>query len=276
MLAGQVMRKVETLDLESLRAFAPMLVELRFHERPGVVDRLNTVFKRKLHAYKAPDLVLYCGLSLLLCDVMKTTTLALWLLRLADMEIPITLMPSGGSGGGATWRDVPADARRVTANLEALKLAEMCLRHERSSTLATLPPKALHLLSLARETPLEPPEDYEMLELPFVFAEPKRLLQEAGLLLHPTLYGPYLLELSDPLGRVAVEWDASWTLYPPWRRARHKEYVTRKHAHLRAEGWRLLCLPLAEFQALEGREARAEHLRRFAERHDLGYLRFSA
>merc|ERR1712232_1315553 len=94
---------------------------------------------------------------------------------------------------------------RIARNLELLKITEFCLRHERPSTFATLPPRALHVLSEARDAPLEPPESYEMLELPFVFAELGRLFRSAGFLLHPTIYGPYLLELADPLGRVAVE-----------------------------------------------------------------------
>merc|ERR1712187_886766 len=110
-------------------------------------------------------------------------------------------------------------AHRAAANLEALKLAELCLRHERTPALMSLPPMARHLLTLAQETPWEPPEDYPVLESPFVFAELGRLCRAEGLLLHPSLHGPYFLELSDPLGRVALEWDASWQLYRPWQQA---------------------------------------------------------
>lgn len=34
--------------------------------------------------------------------------------------------------------------------------------------------------------------------------------------LHPCLYGPFLLELSDPLTQVVVEWDKPWLLGPPY------------------------------------------------------------
>lgn len=34
--------------------------------------------------------------------------------------------------------------------------------------------------------------------------------------LHPSVYGPFLLELSDPLSRVVVEWDMPWLLVPSW------------------------------------------------------------
>lgn len=34
--------------------------------------------------------------------------------------------------------------------------------------------------------------------------------------LHPSMYGPFLLELADPLSRTTVEWDTPWLLCPPW------------------------------------------------------------
>eukprot|EP00929_Paragymnodinium_shiwhaense_P086589 TRINITY_DN47091_c0_g1_i1.p1 TRINITY_DN47091_c0_g1~~TRINITY_DN47091_c0_g1_i1.p1 ORF type:complete len:670 (+),score=153.30 TRINITY_DN47091_c0_g1_i1:133-2142(+) len=163
-----------------------------------------------------------------------------------------------------------------TECLQGLKVVELTLRHERPSVLAVLPAKALRILEEARATPLEPPEHHKMLELPFVFNELARGFRKIGLLLHPTIEGPYLLELADPLGRVVVEWDANWLLYPPWRRREHELFVRRKHLHLRAEGWKVICLPLQEFQALETPEAKVEFLQRVVEKEDLGYLQASS
>lgn len=276
-LVGQAMRRVDSLDLESLRLFVPMLVEVRFHQRPGVISRLNTVFKRKLHTYRTPDLLLQAGLTLLLYDVLKATTVALWFRRLEELRLPLT------PGGAEIWQAEAgrtlgplADAGRDAKNLAALKLAELCLRHERGALRAALPPQVLRLLGAARSTPLEPPEGLELPELPHALGELVRLARRAGLLLHPFLWGPYLLELADPLGRVVVEWDSSWTLYPPWRRAEHREFVRRKHVHLIAEGWRVVCVPLLEFQALGHPEEKLAYFHAFIKKQGLEHLRLTA
>lgn len=272
-LVAQVLKDVEDLDTESWRAFVPMLVEQRLHERPGVVHSLNKVYKQKVFCYKNPDLLLRSGLPLVLKDLMKTTTLVIWLLRLHELRVPITAsmaMSAAQSGFTASGLDA---AWRAARNLESLKVAELYLRHERPEMLAVLPPGAQHLLTVARRTPLDPPEDFEILELPFVFASLGRLFRRLGYVLHPTIYGPYLLELADPLGRLVVEWDSNWALYPPWRRQAHEDFVRRKHLLLRAEGWRVLCVPLAAFQALPDRAARLDFARRFAGEQGLEHLR---
>merc|ERR1712232_832222 len=150
----------------------------------------------------------------------------MWLCRLHKLQIPFTYAPPGEDGATVGEELKPrsifrgrgqTDAHRVTENLIKLKLTEMCLRHERSSVFGLLRPEALNLLDTARRIPLEPPAKYQMPEFPFVFAELGCLFRAVGLFLHPTLYGPYRLDLTDPVGRVVVEWDASWRLYPLWR-----------------------------------------------------------
>lgn len=192
--------------------------------------------------------------------------------NMPDLEDVRSLRAREAREARALATATPADARRVALNLEALKLAELCLRHERPEAMQVLPPRCLRLLAAARNTPLEPPEDHQLPELPFVLAELGRLLRLRGLLLHPTIYGPYLLELADPLGRVVVEWDANWALYPPWRQAQHSDYVRRKHLHLKAEGWKVLCVPLAEFQTKQGKEGKLEFLGSFIRLHRLDHL----
>eukprot|EP00442_Polarella_glacialis_P052694 CAMPEP_0115164804 /NCGR_PEP_ID=MMETSP0227-20121206/73234_1 /TAXON_ID=89957 /ORGANISM="Polarella glacialis, Strain CCMP 1383" /LENGTH=602 /DNA_ID=CAMNT_0002577193 /DNA_START=237 /DNA_END=2047 /DNA_ORIENTATION=- len=321
-LVGQVVKNMKELDAECLGRFVPMLVEAKFHERPGVVNALNGVYKRKLkHVnFDDPDLILHSGLPLLLYDLMKTSLLTKWLERLQQLQLPLTTgaMPRkpfteaseaaqlegaspetveqdpmaglsdmpwaasefpGPSAKAPQARQkslLPADALRAAKNLEALKLAELCLRHERPSTLQSLSPRASRLLATARQMSLEPPEDLQLPELPHVFGELGRLFRASGVLLHPTVYGPYLLELSDPLGRVVVEWDTNWSLYPPWRRVRHEQYVKRKHKHLKAEGWKVHCVPQAEFAALTGKEAKISFLLDFVSKHRLEYLRLEA
>lgn len=275
MLVSDIMRGAKDLDAASFADFVPMLVEHRIHERRGVVGTLNARFKHKVFNYKMPDLLLQAGLPMLQQDLMKTVTIGLWLSRLHELRLPITAamaavaepLPGGRDEVGppteAVW------ARRATDNLERLKRVELCLRHERDPVVvAALPLKARHLLTVAQQTPLQPPDDYSMLELPFVFGELSVLLRKLGILLHPTIFGPYLLELADPLGRIVVEWDTTWVLYPPYRQKSHKDFVQRKHLHLRAEGWQVVCLPLAEFRALE-RGQRLEWVRRAAEARSL-------
>ena len=111
-----------------------------------------------------------------------------------------------------------------------------------------------------------------MPELPHVYAGLSKLFRKLGVLLHPTTCGPYLLELADPLGQLVVEWDSSWTLYPPWRQDRHREFVQRKHFHLRAEGWKLIVIPLDTFSALSSDE-KLSFLDTFCNEQKLNYLR---
>lgn len=271
-LVGQVMEHVASLDSAAFRDFVPMVLELNFHQRAGVVDKLNTAYKRKLHGWRAPELLLRSGLDMALHDLMKTGTLATWLLRLHELGVAITLEDGAREQEMETSVREERLASTVTQNLQALKLVEMCLRHERPSQLATLPPQVQNLLSRARLAALEPPEDFDLLELPFVHAELRKLLKEVGVFLHPTIFGPYLLDLADPLGRVVLEWDTAWALYPPWRRWQHEAFARRKHFNLRKEGWRVLCLPLPAFQALQSREAKVDFIRQFIDAHELGYL----
>lgn len=214
-LVGQVMRNVANLDAERFGIFVPMVVELNYHKRAGVIDKLNTVYKKKLRGWQSPELLLTSGLPMLLHDIMKTGTLIAWLTRLYELRAaPLSPPPAPGtervrrSTGGSsaeerTPHDGPAHGRplrnqcRYTEGLESLKLAELCLRHERPAVYARLPPKALHLMEAARNASLEPPDHHEMMELPFVLAEVVRLFRALGFLLHPTIAGPYLLETSQ-------------------------------------------------------------------------------
>lgn len=50
---------------------------------------------------------------------------------------------------------------RASKNLEALKLVDLVLRHERPSSLEVLTPQGLQLLAKARATTLQPPDDHE-------------------------------------------------------------------------------------------------------------------
>lgn len=310
-LVGQVMQHVSSLDSTAFRNFVPMVLELNFHLRPGVVDKLNTAYKRKLYGWQKPELLLRSGLDMVLHDLMKTGTLSAWLLRLHELNVPIcpvdrndALQPTlavgcgpyfagaaitGGrsdaaaqshasdahptcnaEGGEHSSADCPGAT--ATENLQALKMVEMCLRHERPSHLTTLPPPVQHLLARVRSQPLQPPANYQLLELPFVYAGLRRLVKSTGCMLHPTIYGPYLLELADPLGRIALEWDTAWTLYPPYRWWQQEAFVRRKHFILQKEGWKVVCVPLASFQALQSRESKLDFMNRFFQKNDLGYL----
>lgn len=313
LVVSQVIQNdIKDLDADSFARFVPFVVEAEFHQRPNVMNALNSAYRRKLkHVnFDNPDKILMSGLPLLLHDMMKTSVLTKWLERLAALQVPLVSGAAPRAGDEQEQRRSkqdhlvaadalraarnaeaknelpempemrrgkqdhlePANALRAARNLEALKLAELCLRHERPAVLQSLPPRAVRLLNTARDTLLEPPENHHMPELPHVFAELRRLFRRSGLLLHPCVFGPYLLELSDPLGRTVVEWDSSWLLYPPWRRSRHEQYVRRKHLHLRAEGWKVLCVPLEEFRALSSKDEKISYLERFSRQHRLEHL----
>ena len=292
-LVGQIMKTgLKNLDAECMGRFIHMVVDTKYHERAGTVQRLNSIYQLKLKhvRFNNPELILVLGLPMFLHDLMKTSVLTRWLDRLARLRLPVeagsaprTRARPPVAPGEALLRKRPrsydlgpVDSTTAAKNLEGLKLIELVLRHERPSILQSLTPAALQLLSSAREMQLQPPEDHQMLELPHVYAEPSRLFQKLGILLYPTICGPYLLELADPLGCLVVEWDTGWLLYPPWRRARHQEFVLRKHLHLRAEGWKVLTLPLAEFQQLKTREAKLRFLEDFSAKHGIDHLRVEA
>ncbi|CAJ1395196.1 unnamed protein product [Effrenium voratum] len=294
LIVGQILKAgAQSLDAERFAEFVPMAVDAKHTEREGTAEKLNAVLRRKLKHihFSNPDLILACGMPMFFFDLMKTSVLSRWLDRLARLDLPLTEGARVRTGLAYVDVDVedtprrrakkprnqdwlqPADAKRATKNLEALKQVELVLRHQRESSMESLTPPGLRLLKRARDLPLQPPPQYDMPELPHVYAGLSKLFRKLGVLLHPTVYGPYLLELADPLGQLAVEWDSSWQLYPPWRRARHQEFVQRKHFHLRAEGWKVLEVPLAKFQALS-REEELGFLEDFAKR--LEHLRVAA
>ena len=295
-LVGQIMKTgLKNLDAECMGRFVHMVVDTKYHERPGIVQRLNTIYQLKLKhvRFNNPELILVMGLPMFLHDLMKTSVLTRWLDRLARLHLPIEAGSAPRTRAKApsipaearepalrrqprSYNLGPADSSTAARNLEGLKLIEFVLRHERPGILQSLTPVAAQLLSTAREMQLQPPEDHQMLELPHVYGEISKLFHKIGILLYPTICGPYLLELADPLGLIVVEWDEGWHLYPPWRRARHREFVLRKHLHLRAEGWKVLTLPLAEFQQLKTREAKVRFLEDFSAKLALGHLRADA
>ena len=295
-MVGQIVKTgLKYLDAECLGRFIHMVVDTKYHERTGVVQRLNTIYQLKLKhvRFNNPELILVMGLPMFLHDLMKTSVLTRWLDRLARLRLPVeagsaprtrtTTPATPGAPTEPTLRKLPrsfnlgpADSATAAKNLEGLKLIEFVLRHERPTILQALTPVAAQLLSTAREMQLQPPEDYHMLELPHVYSELSKLFQKLGILLYPTICGPYLLELADPLGLVVVEWDRGWLLYPPWRRMRHEEFVLRKHLHLRAEGWKVLTVPLEEFQQLSTQDAKLGFLEDFSTKQGINHLRVDA
>lgn len=269
-MVGQIVRYLSNLDPESWNSLVPMIVEIGFHQRRGVVNRLNTVYKKKLRLWNNAEKLLLSGQGLVMHNLMKTTTFISWISHIHKGRISISYHPARSRLGGL--QDSQPDPAKVTKNLQALKLIEMHLRHEMPTVLPRLSPKILRFLGRIQHTPLQPPKSFPMLELAFVFSEVNRLFRAIGLLLHPTIHGPYLLELTDPMGRLVVEWDENWALYPPYRRARHKHFVHQKHLHLQAEGWQVLCLSLADFKTKDTKEEKLAFLQQFVKENNLDYL----
>jgi len=272
MVVSQVMKNISNLDAESIRNFIPLLVETGVHQRGGVVQKLNLKVRNKFFGLQSARLVLRAGSRMVFHDLFQGSLLTDWLLRLCDLRLPIAdgVTVTGEAPGDTSG---PSDAYRACENLEELKIVEMCIRHEHGPVYQTLPPKVLGLLETARRTPLQPPDDYRMLEPPFIYAELRRLSRSLRLVMHPIVYGPYLLDIADPFGKNVIEWDCSWELYPSHERNVHKSFVLQKHRHLRAEGWKVVCLPLAEFRKLESHEAKQQLLEHHVVEHKLDHLR---
>lgn len=48
-LVAQIMKLgTQRLDADSFAKFVPMIVDTKYHERPGAVERINAVYRRKL------------------------------------------------------------------------------------------------------------------------------------------------------------------------------------------------------------------------------------
>lgn len=48
-LVAQIMKVgTQKLDADSFAKFVPMIVDTKYHERPGAVERINAVYRRKL------------------------------------------------------------------------------------------------------------------------------------------------------------------------------------------------------------------------------------
>ena len=48
-LVAQIMKLgTQQLDAECFAKFVPMIVDTKYHERPGAIERLNAVYRRKL------------------------------------------------------------------------------------------------------------------------------------------------------------------------------------------------------------------------------------
>ena len=48
-LVARIMKEgTQQLDAESFARFVPMVVDTKYHERPGAIERLNAIYRRKL------------------------------------------------------------------------------------------------------------------------------------------------------------------------------------------------------------------------------------
>eukprot|EP00397_Hematodinium_sp_SG-2012_P015308 GEMP01015585.1.p1 GENE.GEMP01015585.1~~GEMP01015585.1.p1 ORF type:complete len:532 (-),score=94.19 GEMP01015585.1:691-2286(-) len=249
LLSKQIITYATTLDAQQFAKYVRLVVKLNLHSQAAMIDKLNTVYKKKLRRWTNPQWILESGMPLFLYDIMKTSTLTTWLQQLSFTRLPIE----------------GDNSKLATANLSQMMIVDLALRHDRT---VVLNDKAKRLLERVRNLELQPQETKSLYELPFVFADLVQHCEELQVLLHPVIVGPYYLELADPLTKRVVEWDRNWEQYPPYRRFEMQDYATRKHRYLEHMGWTTIKIPLHHFYGLDALAQRA-YLHQFINDHKL-------
>lgn len=248
LLAKQIIKYTSTLNAKQFAQYVRLIVKLNLHTQPAMIDKLNTVYKKKLRRWNDPQCILESGYPLFLHDIMKTSALTTWLQQLFYLKLPLD--------GGDTI---------ATSNLSQMIIVDYSLRYDRTAVLNS---KAKRILEKVRDMELTPQDTSNLLELPYVFEDLVQICGELEVLLHPVIVGPYYLELADPLTKRVLEWDRNWDRYPPYRRFEMQDFATRKHRYLLNLGWTTLKMSLHDFTGLDalGRHA---YVHQFVDEHAL-------
>ncbi|KAL8272168.1 hypothetical protein Esti_003896 [Eimeria stiedai] len=233
-IAIHLVKRLAYLPADSIGALVSSCVQLGIFNSPSHLAKLNIIAGKRFRGLPACNLLIRLGEPLLSHSLLTPVALLKGLMRTAaPAEYPAV-------ENANTYLESIHDTNKC---LLPLKLMEMCIRHDCAELYKALGPSIQSWLEKVRATQVQLTCFAPPLEQQHVNASLFNFLT-TSYHLHPSLYGPFLLELSDPLSRVAVEWDTPWLLYPPWKQFKQQVYAQQKHRYLKAEGWKVILLPL--------------------------------
>ncbi|CEL93475.1 unnamed protein product [Vitrella brassicaformis CCMP3155] len=286
-LAKKAMDEFYTLPAEGIGELIPILVRLHMHMEPSYILKVNAVLKKRVCWWSNPALIVQAVYPAVLNDICATATLKLIFNRFLSLRVPLTYPPAPTGDHSAddaasseerriAWSEYGREVARVNEYLVPLKIMEMWLRHDNQEALSLFSPHTLHFLERIRSNTVQYVDKFNVPEQPFVLQELANVTETLGFHFVPAIYGPYLLKLTDPRGRLLVEWDRNWELYPPYRREYHRDFTMRKHRYLTAEGWTVIKVPLDAFRVLETQDEKNRMVARFLLQYDLAHMRLPA
>lgn len=274
-LAQHLVKTLAYLPAESIGLLIPALVKLRIFESPNYLAKLNVVAGKRFRGLTDPNLLLSFGIPALSYKLLTPVNVVALLKGLMRTKVPTAYpLPELSNSPSKCLHGLETAAANMTSaevlevhnvnkTLFALKLLELCIRHDHSELYKALSPSVTCWLEKVRTTYVKLTSFAPPLEPQHVNAPLLRVVA-ADYHLHPSLYGPFLLELSDPLSRGAVEWDKPWLLFPSWNRFAQQTYALQKQRYLRAEGWNVILVPLEPYLEEEDTIAKERYLRRVA------------
>ncbi|XP_026192179.1 uncharacterized protein LOC34619377 [Cyclospora cayetanensis] len=262
-LAQHLVKNLAFLPAESIGTLIPSLVKLKIFESSSNLAKLNVIAGKRFRGLSESTLLVTLGEPLLSYGLLTPVNVVALLKGLIRTNAPTSYpvpLSSSFDESLPSWHTACVVLHKVNKVLLPLKRMEMQIRHGHQQLFENLSPPIRSFLDKVRHAKLKlssfaPPLEQQHVNAP--------LLRVASALyyLHPSLYGPFLLELSDPLSRVAVEWDTPWLLFPPWNQFSQRTFGEQRHRHLRDEGWQLILLPLRPFLEAKTEAARERYIR---------------
>ncbi|KAL8428031.1 hypothetical protein Efla_006937 [Eimeria flavescens] len=253
-LGRHLVKNLAYLPAESIGALVPSCVRLGIFNAPSQLAKLNIIAGKRFRGLSDTALLIHLGEPMLSYRLLTPVNLVALLKGLMRAAIPMEYPYREGASVNML------EIHKINKVLLPLKLIEMSIRHDNPEVYKALNPSIREWLEKIRATQVKltcfaPPLEQQHVNGPLI------RLVAAEYHLHPSLYGPFLLELSDPLSRTTVEWDMPWWLSPSWTQSTQQTYIQRKHRYLKAEGWQVIALPLQRYLELDSAETRERFLR---------------
>eukprot|EP00922_Rhytidocystis_sp_ex-Travisia-forbesii_P037744 GHVS01056232.1.p1 GENE.GHVS01056232.1~~GHVS01056232.1.p1 ORF type:complete len:550 (+),score=89.46 GHVS01056232.1:526-2175(+) len=274
LLAKQITKGCSGLSAEALSSFLPIFVELKLHRSTEYTAKLNVILSKRLRGWTCPELLVKAAYPAVLFDLLTFSNVLALIQGLMRHRLALQYPICTDVLSTAHRRSFQLSVSAINKHLIPLKIMQLCLKHDRPTIYSSLigPPQLwLQNLESIKVQIFDP---FDIPELPFVLADLLHIMHELNYQFHPSIYGPYLLEATDTLGKVLVEWDSNWTRYPPWRRFMQEDFSKRKHRYLRADGWTVVAIPLQTFEEMSTSEQRLEYVDKYLSEQGLEHLKY--
>eukprot|EP00922_Rhytidocystis_sp_ex-Travisia-forbesii_P037746 GHVS01056234.1.p1 GENE.GHVS01056234.1~~GHVS01056234.1.p1 ORF type:complete len:637 (+),score=125.67 GHVS01056234.1:175-2085(+) len=274
LLAKQITKGCSGLSAEALSSFLPIFVELKLHRSTEYIAKLNVILSKRLRGWTCPELLVKAAYPAVLFDLLTFSNVLALIQGLMRHRLALQYPVCADVLSTDDRRSFQLSVSAINKHLIPLKIMQLCLKHDRPTIYSSLigPPQLwLQNLESIKVQIFDP---FDIPELPFVLADLLHIMHELNYQFHPSIYGPYLLEATDTLGKVLVEWDSNWTRYPPWRRFMQEDFSKRKHRYLRADGWTVVAIPLQTFEEMSTSEQRLEYVDKYLSEQGLEHLKY--